>query len=72
MVMPNYDKRMKSDKELQPNDLLNLLPASVNHLVAVFEIPRHEIVPKLLTLKRQGLAHTGGGEIWYPTKIEKE
>ena len=70
-MLPNYDKRMKSDKELQPSDLLDMLPASVNHLVAFFELPRLEIVNKLSVLKRQRLAHTGGGEIWYPTGVEK-
>ena len=70
-MLPNYDKLAKSRQGIQPEDLLPHLPASIGHLVGLLELKREEIHNLLMQLKRRGLVHTGGSEIWYLTKIEK-
>ena len=70
-MLPNYDKLAKSRQGIQPEDLLPHLPASIGHLVELFELKREEIHNMLMQLRRQGLVHTGGSELWYRFKIEK-
>lgn len=70
-MLPNYDKLAKSRQGIKPEDLLPHLPASTNHLVALFELKRLEIHNMLMSLRKQGLVRTDAFEVWYPTKIEK-
>lgn len=69
-MLPNYDKRMKSMKEITARMLLPHLPASVPTLATIFTIPTDDVLKKLIELQRQGLADTNG-TIWYPIRMEK-
>ncbi|MHA2063265.1 MAG: hypothetical protein ACXABY_02670 [Candidatus Thorarchaeota archaeon] len=71
-MLPNYDKRMKSNKEIQAADLLSFLPASVNVIAGMLDMKPKDVESKLHQLKRQGLASLEKeGLIWYPTRVEK-
>jgi len=71
-MQPNYDKRMKSSKEITPEQILARLPASPMVLALFFSLPVRDINTKLIQLKRQGQASVNkDGTMWYPIRMEK-
>jgi len=67
MVMPNYDKRMKSVQELEQvrSQLLASLPASVFFLADRFNSNQRNILAVLVKLEDEGQVRLGLGDFWY-------
>lgn len=73
-MKPNYDKRAKSTKkEFKAEQLLAMMPASVNGLRWAFNLSRADVSRMLVELKRKGLVRQSqtSHEIWYAVKVEK-
>jgi predicted Rossmann fold nucleotide-binding protein DprA/Smf involved in DNA uptake len=67
MVMPNYDKRMKSDREIQLNQISNYLPTTAEVLARRLKVPTVQMYRALARMEVEGTVERikdGNQAVW--------
>lgn len=73
-MFPNKDSMMRGREEIQPEDLLPYLPATMEAIIEETGLSKRKVETLLLSLRRMGLAHLEDRETrayWFPAALQK-